>query len=131
VGKNEEILLGAIVAASAVVVALSDYQLKTSKLVAVDSAKVAVRFKLPLPDHVSRGSLIAQEGLVVMAIDTDGNNLLAVDAHRGRKMWEARIEGWQSHSFLGGRLVCETRKGFSVLRPDTGAVVAAWPPPAS
>jgi hypothetical protein len=104
----------------------------TTTLVAVDGRTSARGFELPLPATLassSRGnSALASRGSIVV-IATTGPTLSAVDVRMGRQIWQTSLTRRRSHFFLGEWLIVTNLSGFSVLRPDTGAEVASWPPP--
>ena len=103
------------------------------RLLGVDAQSLAVRFDLgewttSPTDHWTRQ--VCSNGHIAVVVtsttDRDDNCELVAVNPAGRIGWKLAVGEWKAHAFVGGHLVVCSSKGWQVVRPDTGQVVASY-----
>jgi outer membrane protein assembly factor BamB len=138
-GKPIELMAGmhvrALAACGPTVMVLLSKHHGTSyrRLLGVDAQTMAVRFDLgewttEPNDDWSRQ--LCSNGHVTVAVtsptdDGDDCELVAVDP-AGRIAWRLAVGEWKAHAFVGGHVVVLSSRGWQVVRPDNGQVIASY-----
>lgn len=141
-GKAVELMPGfrirtmAVCGPTVVVLLTKHHGTSYRRVVGVDAQSLAVRFDLgewasePDDDWTTQ---VCSNGHVAVTVksrqgregDGTDSEVIAIDPG-GRMLWNLPVGVWRAHWFLGGHVVVLSSRGWHIVRPDNGQVVAQY-----
>ncbi|MEO7332082.1 MAG: PQQ-binding-like beta-propeller repeat protein [Minicystis sp.] len=89
----------------------------------VTTREIRLEHGVTLPD--GKRETLAVRGNLLAFMSED---LSVLDLRSGQRLWTMPVRRWRSLRFLGVWLLVSTYTGWLVIEPESGTVVASWPP---